>query len=273
MGSIYWTGHWKSQIKKLKMGTDKKPSIDLGLIIPILLGLFSMFGICLVIVIGQLTASRATAVVLETATPFQYVFLGTEPGITTLTPEEDILATETETEVPLILPSPIITLDVLQANTPAPIFTKPVVSPGTVTPTSASTSPLNPGTYDEADRRIVYTGDWILQSGLSGVYQNSLHVSITLGDTVNLRFIGQQIRLFYQSGPGLGTIRIVIDGLQFDLDQSRDDTVTSEWVSALLINGTHTVVITHLSGGSVNLDSIIIPDVLITPTTTPTPTP
>jgi hypothetical protein len=58
------------------------------------------------------------------------------------------------------------------------------------------------------------------------------------------------------------------------VDQS-DLTNGNEWISDLLTNNTHTVVITHLSGGSVNLDSIIIPavDATATPTATPTRTP
>jgi len=253
------------------MSMDKKPSIDPGLLIPILIGFFSVFGICLVVLIGQLTAPRATVEESETTTPFQYLFLGTEPGISTLATEEDVAATETGTDFPLILPSPSITLNALETKSAVPIFTKPATTPGTHTPTSASTPPLNPGTYDQADTRINYTGDWIFQSGLPGAYQNTLHVSSTLGNTVTLRFIGQQIRIFYQSGPSLGTIRIVIDGLQFDLDESKSESVTSEWASALLVNGTHTVAITHLSGGSINLDSVIVPDILITPSVTSNP--
>lgn len=77
---------------------------------------------------------------------------------------------------------------------------------------------------------------------------------------MTFRFIGQEVRLFYQSAPSFGTIRISIDSAQFDLDQSGDSTYTGEWVSATLIDGTHTVVITHLEGGSVNLDFVIVPE-------------
>jgi len=131
---------------------------------------------------------------------------------------------------------------------------------------------LNPGTYDDTDSHFLYSGNWTSQNNVSGAYQNTLHISNTLNtpnNSVTFGFIGRELRLFYQSGPSLGTIRISIDGAQFDLDQSDNSTQTSEWVSATLDNGTHTVVISHIDGGSVNLDSIIVPEV---PTGTSTPT-
>ena len=70
----------------------------------------------------------------------------------------------------------------------------------------------------------------------------------------------------YQSGSSLGRISITLDGLIFEVDQSSGVTEIVDWSSAILVKGTHTLVIEHLSGGSVNLDSIIIPDV-----STPTP--
>jgi len=244
---------------------ENKQPFDFGLIVPILIGVFSVFGICLIFLIGRITASRGNVATSETATPFQYLFLGTEPGISTSVSDEDV--TVTATRSPVFLPSPFTSPE---TKTEEPALTKPAVTPGTVTPTSASMPPLNPGTYDEGDTRILYNGDWVSQSGVPGAYRNSLHVSNTLGNIVTMRFIGQQIRIFYQSGPSLGTISIVIDGLQFNLDQSEDETVTSEWVSALLINGTHTVTITHVSGGSINLDYVVVPDPLTTPTSTST---
>ena len=251
---------------------DKKPSFDLSLIIPILIGFFSVSGICLVLLLSRITASRANVIVPDTATPFQYLFLGTEPAISTSEPDPDSEATVKVTKTPLELSSPVSTEDTL-TDEPVATTSTVILFTRTPTPTSASTSPLNPGTYDEGDSHLVYTGDWIAQNGVLGVYQTTLHVSNTLGNKITFRFIGQQTRLFYQSGPSLGTIRIIIDGLQIDLDQSEDTTVVKEWASALLINGTHTVVITHQSGGSINLDYVVVPDTLITSTPTLTPTP
>jgi hypothetical protein len=236
-------------------------------LIPILFGIFSIFGICLVLILGRLGAARAGVTVQDTATPFQYIFLGTEPAIVSATPGEEGEATETpgatSTEISF-----------LSSDTPESTGTNSsivVLSSSTPSPAASSTAPLNPGTYDEDDSHLRYEGDWIVQRGVTGVFQNSLHVSSTLGNSVTFRFIGQQVRLFYQSGSGLGTIRITLDGVQFELDQSGSNTVTGEWSSPLLINGTHSVEIEHLSGGAINLDQVIVPDILLTPTVTSTP--
>ena len=246
---------------------EQPTRFDRGLLVPILLGVFSLFGICLVLVLGRLGVARARVTESDTATPFQYIFLGTEPAIVSETPGEEGDGTSTVT------PRPTATeLSFADLNTPEPTQTQSsLVVLFTPTTASSSSAPLNPGTYDDVDSHLIYTGDWIVQSEVSGVFQNTLHVSSTLGNFVTFRFIGQQIRLFYQTGPGLGTIRIDLDGVQFELDESSSDTVIGEWSSPLLINGTHTVEITHLSGGAINLDQVIVPDVLLTPTVTSTP--
>ena len=251
---------------------DNKPSLDRGFIIPIILGVFSVFGICLVLLLGRLNASRTVTVLEATATPFKYLFLGTEPGISTTTPEDESTAEATATAFEFDFASPTTSFEDFATTETA--TQTPSISSGTSasTPTtSSSNAPLNPGTYDQDDPHIQYDGDWIAQTGVAGVFKNTLYVSNTLGNSLSLRFIGEQIRIFYQTGPGLGTIRITLDGLQFDLNQSATNTTSGEWVSPLLINGTHTVSITHFSGGSINLDSFIVPDVLTTPTATTTP--
>ncbi len=253
---------------------DDKPTLDRGLIPPIIFGVFSVFGICLVLLLARLSTFRAVTEAEETSTPFQYLFLGTEPGISTTTPEDE--PTVRGTTTPVSFASPTRRIATTQSgddvtSLASPTRTRTPSSSGTSTSSSGSAAPLNPGTYDQADQRITYAGNWIAQTGVSGVFQNTLHVSNTLSNTASFRFIGEQIRIFYQSGSGLGTIRINLDGLEYDLDESADVVTQSEWISPLLINGTHTVTITHLSGGSINLDMIIVPDILATATTTPTP--
>ena len=205
------------------------------------------------------------------ATRFAYVYLGTEPAITTPLTEETevvitdepifeeptveqtagppVLATLTRPgpSTPLILPSA--TGNLQRTNTPA-----------TPTVTSASLPPLSPGTYDDGHQYLVYNG-WDTTG--------ALHVSFQPGSTISFRFIGRQLRLLYQGGATLGQVRILIDGgTPVTLDQSSG----TEWASDLLSNSTHTVLITHSGGGSVNLDQVIIPDIANTPTPTPTPT-
>ncbi len=117
---------------------------------------------------------------------------------------------------------------------------------------------------------MVYSGAWTTQSAVSGAHDNSLHVSGTVGNSVFFRFIGQELRVFFQAGPSLGVIRLTLDGTFYDMNESNSSTQIYEWVLPNVTNGTHTVTISHLSGGSVNLDYIIIPEVPTTPTVTPT---
>jgi hypothetical protein len=138
----------------------------------------------------------------------------------------------------------------------------------TITQTLASVLSKVDDTYFE----LLYDGDWVNQSNVNDAYQNTLHISFEVGNSVSYTFTGQQVILSFQAGPSLGTISITLDGLAFEVDQSSSDTELVDWRSAILVRGTHEIEITHLSGGSVNIDSITIPDVS-TPTPIPTETP
>jgi hypothetical protein len=71
----------------------------------------------------------------------------------------------------------------------------------------------------------------------------------------------------------LGTIAIKLDSVDFTLDQSDPETFIGEWESPILVLSSHSITITHISGGSINLDSITVLDVATpTPTLTPTTT-
>jgi hypothetical protein len=65
---------------------------------------------------------------------------------------------------------------------------------------------------------------------------------------------------------------VTLDNNTYDMSEAGSNTEIFEWVLATTSTGTHTVTITHLSGGSVNFDSIIVPVVPATPTITPTST-
>jgi hypothetical protein len=249
---------------------NDRQSIDRGLLIPIILGIFSIFGICLVLVLGRIASSRASVTPEDTATPFLYLFIGTEPAVVSATPEDDEEDDTDITRTPRATATEVSLLDPLTALATETDSSLIILATPTST-TSSSTAPLNPGTYDNDDPHLVYEGDWNVQTGVSGVFEGTLHVSSTLGNSVTFRFIGQQIRIFYQSGSGLGTVQIDLDGVEFELSQSDNSTAIAEWSSPVLINGTHTVSITHLSGGAINIDQVIVPDVLVTPTVSPTP--
>ncbi len=253
---------------------DNQPSFDRSLLIPVGVGVFSLLGLCILLITGRLNTTRAVVEELPTATAFQYTFIGTEPAVLTVTPmdqedEPPTAAPEIPTAAPLQPTLPC------ETNTSAPIITLPplvdTLTPSR-TPTSASTAPFGPGTYDDTDSRFTYTGDWDRQTSVAGAYQNTLHVSGTLQNSFTFRFIGNELRIFFQAGSSLGTIRVTLDNNTYDMSEAGSSTEIFEWVLTTTSTGTHTVTITHLSGGSVNFDSIIVPVVPTTPTITPTST-
>ena len=271
---------------------DNQPSFDRGLVIPALIGIFSVIGIISVLLLNRYVNSRANVPMTATATPFKYIFLGTEPAISTdVLPEESFIApTQNEpslptTEGPVILITPTNSISTASATAPNPGNTVVPTLTGAAnippSPTSASGPPLNPGTYDDIDFRLIYTGSWSNQTNVSGAYQGTLHISTTLttpANSVTFRFIGQEVRILYQSGASLGVARVTLDSTQTLLNQSA---TSNELVLTAATSGTHTVTITHLSGGAVNLDSVIIPisgtpsagKPSVTPTSTSTATP
>jgi hypothetical protein len=247
---------------------DRKPPVDPSFFIPIFIAGCSVFGIMLVLLGLRLSASRGTVQTLITTTPVKFQYLGTEPGIaqpTEVPPAEETMVTPEITEAPteIFLP-PTATISIEET----PIF----LATNTLVTNTVTSQPLGI-TYDDADPIFTYTGNWIGQSGVNNTYKNTLHISSTIGDAVQLVFYGQRIRLTYQAGPSLGTVAIKLDSTDSVLDQSAIDTRSSEWESSALSLSNHTITITHISGGSVNIDSALVMDTLTpTPTATPTPT-
>jgi hypothetical protein len=256
---------------------DQKPSFDRSLLLPIGVGIVSLLGICAILVTGRLNATPAAVEELPTATSFEYTFLGTEPAILTVTAGgvEEEPPTQAP-EIPTLPPrnTPVL-ITTITTTTPPGIITLPPLGDTTTpsrTPTSASTAPFGPGTYDNTDSRFVYNGDWDTQTSVAGAYQNTLQVSGTLGNSITFRFIGNELRVFFQAAPSLGSIRLTLDNNSYDMSEAGSVTEQYEWVISTTNTGTHTVTITHQSGGSVNFDSIIVPVVPATPTNTPTAT-
>ena len=245
---------------------ENRPSLDRELLLPILLGGLSLIGIGVVFVMGRMSDSRQPASLPDTETPFRFVYLGTEPGLSTLTPEA------TDTSAPAVILSPpageddAVPTDDLAATQPV---SQTPTSSSFSSPTSTPTIAAVLGKIDDTNFELLYDGDWVEQSDVTGTYLNTLHISFTLGSSVSFTFTGQQVVVSFQAGPSLGTVSITLDGLQFVVDQSSSTTQLIDWQSAILVRGTHTIVITHQSGGSINLDSITIPAI---PTPTPTPT-
>src|SRR5690606_38042180 len=143
----------------------------------------------------------------------------------------------------------------------------PPANTSTPTATSAAPPPLTAATYDDRHAGIIYDG-W--EPTISGT--TTLHVSVTHGSTATFRFIGNELRVLYDSGDTLGQVRITIETSEGTVVGTLDESNgAGEWQSARLPDGTHTVVITHSEGGPVNIAQIIVLD--FTPTNTPTVTP
>ncbi|HLO14107.1 MAG TPA: hypothetical protein VK206_04700, partial [Anaerolineales bacterium] len=195
---------------------DNQPSFNRDLIIPILIGGFSVVGIIVVLLFARVLNSPAAVAMTPSATPFQYLYLGTEPAITTpllegseipqptgglfnptsssvATPLFLVTATSTRSSgaTPLVLNTATATGSVLRTNTPVR------------SPTSTSGTATVPNTYDDTDSRLMYSGTWSSQTNVNGAHQGTLHVSTTIGDSINFTFTGDEIHLFYQSGPSL----------------------------------------------------------------------
>lgn len=247
---------------------EKKPSIDPGFLVPVALGVLSILGIIIVLLIGRANALRPSDEPVNTETPFRYIYLGTEPGLSTLTPEP--------TETPIFIEPPAVT-ETPNFNEPSfPTFaptnavfpTPPFVR--TSIPTASETIPAVLSKFDDTYFEILYNGDWTSQTSVTGAYMNTLHISLATENYASFTFVGQQVIITFQAGPSLGSILINLDGMEFEVTQSNSRTQLVEWRSPVLVMGTHEITIEHLSGGSINLDSITIPD-LSTPTPTATP--
>jgi len=267
---------------------DNQPTLDRGIWLPILLGGFSIIGIIVVLLVGRSLNSPPPVSASPSATAFQYVFLGTEPAITTpiVDTTEFPLPTDVPTEVPVEItpqsssptspgvPSPVILTRVNTTRTATSSSFRTNTPPGSATSTATLSTPVALNTYDDTDPRLAYSSGWVNQTGVNGAYQGTLHISNANGNTVTFTFTGQEIRVYYQAGPSLGSMTITIDGLGGPaISQADSVTQIKYWEpDSLLPNGTHLILITHSAGGSINVDSLVVPGPTSTPTPTRTPT-
>jgi hypothetical protein len=257
-----------SSASQLLNSMNHQRAIDRELLIPILIGGFSVVGIIAVLLVGRSLNAPAEIAVTPSATPFQYVYLGTEPAITTLVVEGSELPPTEETIDEFVTPT--------RPSIATPIILTPPNGTRTSTPSRQPTvtrtnTPSAANTYDDTDTRLDYTESpgWVSQTGVNGAYQGTLHISNTVGNSVTFQFSGQEIHLFYDAGPSLGSVTIYIDNdtLGITINQA----LGGEWIHTLDTAGSHKIVITHTSGGSVNIDRLVIPAPTPTPTRTPTP--
>jgi hypothetical protein len=263
---------------------NSQPPLNRDLMIPILLGGLSIVGILVVLLIGRALNSPGEIPMTPSPTLFRYIYLGTEPAIATPfvegsdipQPTDETPIVETPVNFPTLFPTPT-----RSPLVPPPLILNTATSTSifrTSTPSRTPTATLGTATiantYDDTDSRLLYSGTWVSQTSVTGAYQGTLHISNTIGDAVTFSFTGDEIFLYYQAGPSLGAITITIDGLGAPaLSQAQSQTEIRQWVSGLLPAVTHSIVIGHYSGGSINIDSLVVPAPTPTPTRTSTPIP
>lgn len=254
---------------------ENKRSLDPGILVPAALAALSILGIAVIFFVTRADSMRPAVEPADTATPFRFVYLGTEPGLSTLTPEptptfgiiEPPVTGAPDSEEPPFITTPDPDLPFATFPPTNPAFpTQPAVR--TPTPTASETLAAVLSKFDDTYYEILYDGEWTSQTNVTGAYQNTLHISFTIENYAYFTFVGQQVIVAFQAGPSLGTILIDLDGIEFEVSQASAQTQLVEWRSPVLVMGTHELIVEHLSGGSVNLDSITIPDLR-----TPTPGP
>jgi hypothetical protein len=261
---------------------ENPASVDRSLLIPLAIGAFAIVGICFVLLALRLGAASGNVPMTATATPVKYLYLGTEPVVvqpTDLpTPTEVLAITSTPSAAALppelLSPTARSTIIVLPgAATNTFVATRSTSNSASATATiTATISTAEPSTtFDDVDSVIGYTGNWVGQSGLANTYKNTLHISNTIGDAIQFTFYGERFQFIYQAGPTLGAVQIIVDEVPFILNQVANETGSGEWDSANLAAAYHTVTLTHISGGSINIDALVL-FTLSTPTPTITPT-
>jgi hypothetical protein len=267
---------------------NNRPVIDRELLIPILLGGFSVMGIIGVLLIGRALNSPAEVTATPSATAFRYVYLGTEPAVTTLVVDSSELPPTGEPAVTEpsadSFPPPVI----LPSSTPGGVvfpFVSRTPSAGaarTSTPSRAPTAtrtstPSAANTYDDTDTRLQYSGSWISQTGLptsgsGGAYNGTLHISDVADGTrsVKIQFSGTEIYFYYQPASSFGVVAIYLDNDPLEYTRL-SEAQGGVWHYVFEESKAHVVEIKHVSGGSVNVDKLVIPVATPTPTRTPTP--
>ena len=237
---------------------DTRPIRTHSLIPPLLIGIISLLGICLVLVATFLPKESAEPAPSRTFTPFKYEFLATETVIQTPTLETAETAESSfaptfdiETSDPETTPS---LLETEQNGTSPAGFSVPAAT-ATPNPIFDNFEPLAAGTYDDTDYGFTYIGVWDLEENLDA-YLETVLVSETVGDYVAFSFTGFQMGLGYQSSEDAGEITINIDGTEMTITQQEGDL----WSSDEFESGTHYVLITHTGEGPINLDFIEILD-------------
>jgi len=131
------------------------------------------------------------------------------------------------------------------------------------------TSPLPPGTWDDLDRRIEYTGAWIHDPQFTQPLAGTVTYSSVPGDSLRLSFTGSAITYIYTKALNRGIALVLIDGKeQARIDMYSPETIwRAETVFPVIRSraGGHTLEVRVLenkdpasSGTYVDLDGIVV---------------
>ncbi len=121
------------------------------------------------------------------------------------------------------------------------------------------TTPVEWGPYDDNNSSIVYNPAWVAQT-INGNFANTEHYSTAIGSTAGLTFNGTGVTLKFRKASVFGNMEVWIDGNSVDtVNQLNGITLQGQsWISPVYSNGTHTIVLKHISGSYVSLDEIIV---------------
>jgi LasA protease len=123
--------------------------------------------------------------------------------------------------------------------------------------------PLAPGTYNDDDTNLLYTGDWNTYTG-TGPTNNTLRYSTTTGSEAAFSINGNRFSLTYTGNTNRGTAEIYVDGVLYATLNQYNSTLAWQrtWTSGVLPGATpHTVRIVHKSGSIVDIDAITVANV------------
>jgi hypothetical protein len=236
-----------------------RPSFDSELLIVVAIGVVSILGIGWIFLTNYrsespIPVSPIPPAVETTAIPFDFSPLETEtltlsPSATPAPEETPPTATRTS---PAAYPGP--PAETLPSASTPVIESRPIPSS---TPILDQLQPLPVGKYDDMDPNIVYDRYWTVlkNPGTANAYKGTLHFSTSIGNEASFRFTGERFRFGYQRGRNFGTVTVMIDNQPYSFHQQAGGNI---WLSPELSPGTHSVIIIHESGESINLDYIEI---------------
>ena len=228
-----------------------RSSFELGLLIPIAVGVVSILGLGLIFLTNYRSESPIPPTVEPSAIPFD-----SSPFQTRTLPPPSATPTLEETPPTAMGTSPESYPGPPAATLPAAgtlvVEGRPAPS---ATPTSDQIQPLPAGKYDDTDPHIAYDRKWAfkMNSGTKNAYKGTLHLSAGIGNEASFHFTGQRVYLGYQRGRNFGIVTVMIDDQRYTFHEQAFDRI---WRSPELSPGTHFVRIIHESGESINLDYI-----------------